>query len=344
MLRNTIIKNRIYPVNQLALIAKAMRDRGVPFSHSIEGTHLTEKELKLSTTKVTSAQVLKMISNACAFIPDPSFAFEVGLGHHLSTFGTYGFAILSAPSLRQACYYAAQYSEISHPLVNISFREHDNSAIWTLSPKGNHLLTRAVSQFIIEMHIGIGISLHQEILGSDYKPKKIELTYASTNLPESSQLLNRCPIQCLQLENRVLLDANWLEHSPNYGDPLSYEHMVEQSRDLLRDFDTEMGIVREVRSLILSNISMGMDQTSICERLAMSPRTLRRALQAEHTSFQKIYDDVRRQLATKYLCETSLTVESIAADLGFSDTANFRKSFIRITGMTPQEMRNKMRT
>jgi AraC-like DNA-binding protein len=50
-------------------------------------------------------------------------------------------------------------------------------------------------------------------------------------------------------------------------------------------------------------------------------------------------DELRRDVAIRYLRETDLTVEEIAESLGFSDAANFRQAFRRWTKAAPYEFK-----
>lgn len=71
----------------------------------------------------------------------------------------------------------------------------------------------------------------------------------------------------------------------------------------------------------------------------MSPRTLRRKLLAEGTSFHEIHTAVRQQAAIELLQDPDLSLEDIAHRLGFSDSANFRHAFKKWTGRTTSEYR-----
>jgi AraC-like DNA-binding protein len=71
----------------------------------------------------------------------------------------------------------------------------------------------------------------------------------------------------------------------------------------------------------------------------MSARTLRRKLREENASFRKVVDDLRMEIAIRYLRDTDLAVEDIAESLGFSDAANFRHAFRRWTKASPREFR-----
>ena len=71
----------------------------------------------------------------------------------------------------------------------------------------------------------------------------------------------------------------------------------------------------------------------------MEPRTLRRRLEAQGTSYRLILAEVRRRLAIEYLRKTRMTTEEIASRLGYSEAANFRHAFARWTGKSPHDYR-----
>ena len=73
----------------------------------------------------------------------------------------------------------------------------------------------------------------------------------------------------------------------------------------------------------------------------MSERTLRRHLEAESTSFRAIFDEIRNLLSKEYLLATELTVADIAHLLGYSETVNFRRAFVRWNEITPIEYREQ---
>lgn len=78
-------------------------------------------------------------------------------------------------------------------------------------------------------------------------------------------------------------------------------------------------------------------------RLAMSPRTLHRKLAAQGESFQSIKDAWRLRQAQQWLSCTDKPVKEIAADLGFSDQATFRRAFAQWTGQPPGALRRAAR-
>jgi AraC-like DNA-binding protein len=73
--------------------------------------------------------------------------------------------------------------------------------------------------------------------------------------------------------------------------------------------------------------------------LNMSARTLRRRLDKEGTSYQRIKDGARRDAAIAFLNNPALTVSDVAELVGFSDPSAFHRSFKRWTGVSPGEYR-----
>ena len=73
----------------------------------------------------------------------------------------------------------------------------------------------------------------------------------------------------------------------------------------------------------------------------MSSRTLRRKLRDKETTYKKIVDEVRMDLARRYLSETGLSIDQIANQVGFTEAANFRRAFKKWTGSNPTGFRKR---
>jgi len=74
----------------------------------------------------------------------------------------------------------------------------------------------------------------------------------------------------------------------------------------------------------------------------MSPRTLQRKLRDEGTSFRKVHDDARREIASDFLADPSLSISQVADRLGFGDVSAFDTAFKRWTGRTPRAYRREI--
>jgi AraC-like DNA-binding protein len=97
-----------------------------------------------------------------------------------------------------------------------------------------------------------------------------------------------------------------------------------------------------VRALLGNDFSRalpGLDE--IAQRLHMTPATLHRRLGAEGTTFQRLKDECRRDVALALLRQQDLSGARIAERLGFSDASAFLRAFRKWTGLTPGEYRQR---
>jgi AraC-like DNA-binding protein len=95
-----------------------------------------------------------------------------------------------------------------------------------------------------------------------------------------------------------------------------------------------------VRRLVASRI--GRDNIGIFDigaQLHMSEATLRRRLDDDGTTYKAIVDDLRRELAGRYIAEPRIAIGEIAFLLGFSTQSAFGRAFRRWNGVSPLEYR-----
>jgi AraC-like DNA-binding protein len=71
--------------------------------------------------------------------------------------------------------------------------------------------------------------------------------------------------------------------------------------------------------------------------LGTSPRALQRRLSEESTTYARIVDDTRRELAEGYLREGRCSMSDIAYLLGFAGAASFTRACRRWWGLAPSE-------
>ena len=104
-------------------------------------------------------------------------------------------------------------------------------------------------------------------------------------------------------------------------------------------------LLLRARSLIAHRLSEApVELAWVASQLAISPRTLQRALQDDGRSFSGLVDEVRCELAKNYLTDASLGVVDLAFLLGFSEQSAFQRAFKRWTGMTPGDYRQQRLT
>jgi AraC-like DNA-binding protein len=103
------------------------------------------------------------------------------------------------------------------------------------------------------------------------------------------------------------------------------------------DTDT---MAQRVRNVLPGTLRQGEASIKVvAKRLNTSSRTLQRKLQEEGVSYTDMIDQVRQELARRYIHENQMSLGEIAFVLGFSQPSAFYRAFKRWMGLTPTEFR-----
>jgi AraC-like DNA-binding protein len=331
--------DKVYPAVKLAAILDALATEGVSSADALKGVALSKDAISLPATRVSLNQVIEFYRNAAKLSRDPHFALHTGLRLNVSAHGMYGFGILSSTNFRQTINFAMKYHQLATPVITINFKEQSGCGIWTFMPLPDVRIDARLYKFVVEMQFGIILSLHRDVMGPSFAAREIHVTYdPPADAPNYPDIFGS-PVLFGQSENALLFDAAWLDGTPNLGNENSYATVVALCDGLMEEFKLRTGLVGRVRRAVMINLMRPINFDDIAKSLNMSARSLRRKLREEDTSFRMLVDELRKDVAIKYLRDTDLTVEDIAEALGFSDAANFRHAFRRWTKGSPHEFR-----
>jgi AraC-like DNA-binding protein len=97
-----------------------------------------------------------------------------------------------------------------------------------------------------------------------------------------------------------------------------------------------------VRSVLVNAKSLaGLELPGVAKQCKVSPRTLRRRLAAESTSFSAVREHVRLERAAELLATGRDSVDTIAKLLGYTEVNSFRRVFKKWSGRTPTTYREE---
>ncbi|MCX7747058.1 MAG: AraC family transcriptional regulator [Clostridia bacterium] len=152
----------------------------------------------------------------------------------------------------------------------------------------------------------------------------------------------KCPVIFNSSRNALVFDLHKLNLpiiDPNKELLMLFEKMVQLALDRL---DCSSSYTKKVTTLILKEVGNNniLSISEVAEKMSMSVRSLQKYLKREGTSYTKLFNKIRMDIAVDYLRNYSITVDEIAYILGFSDISSFYKSFKKWTNLTPGEIRS----
>ncbi len=317
----------------------SLQAEGVAPDQALDLVDLTTSELTAPRTRVSLNQVIQCCRNAIRLTADPCFAFRAGLRFHVSTYGMYGFAMLSSTNFRQTIQFSLKYRPLATPLADIAFKEEGGDGVWTIVPTPHPNVDAALYRFLVDMQFAIQTSLFRDVMGMTFGPRELRVTFEEGARAPPYREFFGCPIVFRQPENQFLFDGTWLDCTPELGNEVTYKALLDCCDLLMEEFHLRVGFVGKVREVLLHNLARPSSLDAVARKLQMSPRTLRRRLREENSTFRGIMNDLRMRVALKYRRDTELTMEQIASALGFSDATNFRHAFRRWDIGAPSDFR-----
>ncbi len=331
--------DRVYAATKLAAVIDTVVAGGVSPAEALAGVGVSQAALLSPDTRVSLQQVLIACGNAIRLSQDQSLAFQAGASMHVSAYGMYGFAILSSADFRKTMSFCERYHLLATPLVTLCFSEDHGLGVWSVDPIVPTPVNDPLYRFIVEMQIGVILSLMRDVMGAAFSPAEVALAYSRPDDFGPAQLLGECRLAFDRPVNQFIFDAIWLDGSAELGNRTTYALVELLCDGLIAEMSELAGVAGKVRALLLQDMGRQPSLTAVAEKLKVSERTLRRQLAQQRVSFRFLLDELRAQLAVKYLRETSMNNDDIAVAVGFRDPANFRHAFRRWTGRSPTAFR-----
>lgn len=309
-----------------------MAARGITAADVVAGTGIDPARLAEPDYLISTQQCHALISNLIRLSGDPSIGLEIGRATTLIDMGIVGYAMASSGTLGQAIDLWLQYgnSPVGFPFALRVFEDSDGS--WGLSLAANGV-SGTLFRFYVEETVSMGMAFGGLLTGAPFEIQELTLAYPEPEQAARYAQQFGCAIHYGARLTRVVVRSPSLQSAIKSNDSEMRELCIRQCSRLMQRISRHGPISSRLRSALTTmNGIPGLDAAA--EAMNMSARTLRRQLQAEHTSFQRVLDEFRVDLAREYLQAGRMPPKQVAFLLGFSDVDSFRRAFKSWTGQT----------
>lgn len=314
-------------------------DHGLTTDEVLMHTGLSPAQLEDPKGELEATQEIQIIRNLVTGLPHlPMLGLAAGSRYHITTYGLWGYAVLSSPSLG-AC--VSMASRMLNQTFSLTTNEVEQLGQQIMVTYHSEHLPADVRQFIMDRDRAAVITLQREILGHPMPYNAIlmrrpepepEIVQAYTELFGIRPMFG-------QAQDRSLF-ASALMHQPlPQADPVTAELCEKMCKKLVEARSNRTGVAAQVRDRLLRTPGRIPDMEAVAAEMKMTSRTLRRHLTTEGASFRALLEEVRSTLAEELMANATLTHSEIAERLGYADVTTFIEAFRRWHGMPPSEFR-----
>jgi AraC-like DNA-binding protein len=309
-----------------------LTESNVDVAQLLRGIGLRPEDLKAETTTLGWQELKAFLLEAARYYKGKSLGFLIGERLLINMHGSLGNAAMSGGSIRQVIDLIARFLELRIDLMRLEVLQQDDHL--TISLVENHslgelrkILTEAIVLAIRNVldFITLGVCPITEV----YFPFEGD--------PERAQPFFGCPVKYQHTKAGFSIPIEPIDKPLKLANRHGFQTALRICEEELEKITQTKNISYRIRKIILQSSHGFPSLDMIASRLNMSPRTLHRRLKEESTSYRDILENVRQQLAKRYLDEQTMSIQEIAYALGYAEISNFRKAFKRWYGMPPSQ-------
>lgn len=325
------------PVYTTRVLCEVANEHGVATSDVLGGTGIGPCDIDNAEAVVAASDEIVAVRRLLGHLPDSrGLGIDVGSRFRLTHLGLFGFAAMSCANLRELFDISMRYFSLTMLDIGVELFEGPDSCLLELHV--DHL-PADVRGFFLERDVAGIITTTSDFALTSIARYADQVT-AEVTLDEETvaPLLGFLPVMSIEFgraHNRLHFPRAMLDEPLPQADRHTLETCVAQCDVLMQRNDQLRGITAVVRSKLFRESGRFPTLPDVAAELDVHPRTLRRQLAYEGTSFRTLLNEVRSTLAVDLLCNVGLTVEQVSRRLGYTDTSTFCHAFKRWYGMPP---------
>jgi AraC-like DNA-binding protein len=290
-------------------------------------------------TPATESAIQAALEASADAFGEPHLALRLPDDLPLRRYGLAELAARSTATLRDGIARLAAYAPLIHPAIVCSLDEAGDEATWTQRTPSR---PRGLGLHANEYAVAYPLSHARRETG---EPLSTTRAWFSNARPRDIAPLHRffgtreVAFGCE--DSGFALPRAALDRPMRGGDPRLLATADDLARAAMLAQPRTSGLLTAVASRIEAFLPNEATIVSVARTMHMSGRTLQRRLDAEHTAFSEVVDDVRERLARRWLDEGTQSLAEVAYALGFSDLGAFSRAFKRWTGQPPGSFRDR---
>ncbi len=326
------------PISYVAILRALVNELGGDGDVLLAGTDLTPADLAQPGGLCPVSLLRRLYLRARDITAEPALGLHYGSHLPLTAHGVLGYALLSCRSVGQALDILMKYYRLLLGGAVLEHRVSGERLVIGYRAAGSALVDRQFDQEVF--YAGLVAALTQ-LLHRPLSDARFRFSYPAPAHRATYVRLLGDQLSFDDSEDAIELPLSLLELTPEFANPAMLQLYQQQCEQMLGQMEARDGLAGQLRRYLLSAQGRFPSLAETAAHFHQSTRSLRRHLAQEQSSFQAVRDEVRMELAERYLRDPALSVAQVAELLQFSDLSNFRRAFLRWTGQSPAQYRRR---
>ncbi|KAA1007238.1 AraC family transcriptional regulator [Paraburkholderia panacisoli] len=299
------------------------------------GADLPDLALRSADVPIRGAQVLRFLSLAAEVTQCRNFGLRLAEYQGLAVLGPILVMMHGARTIGEAMDTLAEFYVLHTSMSSVRAVRDDQGMVLTYDLES---ASGPGEVQAVELGLANGMQYLRSICGTAWQPAVVQFRHSA---PADCTMHRRTFGPSLNFDqdrNAIVLDRGTVAR------PVTQlrrnAHRVLEAH--LRRERAQVEALWTVRTQTMIRALLPFTDSSlnaIARALAMSPRSLQRRLSEARTTFDELREQVREDLALKYVQQSNLRLAEISELLGYSQQSAFSRAFKRLRGVTPRQYR-----
>jgi AraC-like DNA-binding protein len=329
-----------HPAKSLEPVLDVLENMGYERRRCLRGTGIMLSQMESPQARLTFQQELAFYRNALELTGDPLIGLRLGEPFIPQRYGLFGYALLSASTLRRALRVAVNFGQLTFSFFTFATGESGSNAWFAMTDPPP--VEPALHDVYLDRDMSAALVAFSAIIGQAIPLTGVELAHDGHGRQQDYRDYFNCDVRFSSYPSKLLYQSSLLDARLPQSDPDSSQYFRQQCQMLITKLKSHSYFADDVRMLLLAQPGQFPSIEFVAEKLHVSVRTLRRRLTEENSSFRQLLEEVRFQLAKEYLLDTNLPLAEISDLLGYTEPGNFSHAFRRWSGRSPRSFRSTL--
>ncbi|RZL92224.1 MAG: AraC family transcriptional regulator [Variovorax sp.] len=279
----------------------------------------------------------RLLESSAIASGNESFALRMAESRLLSNLGAIGLLVRDQATLRDSLDVLMRYQAMLNGALSLAIEERAGTVVIHEEVMAGRM--HQPTRQRVELALGVMVRTIRQLVGAGWQPRRVCFMHsAPRDTSTHSRLFGHCVEFDCEFNCIVCTKADLDARNPS-ADPAMVRYvqqLIDASGKSL--VATTLEDVRRAIVLLLPSGRCSIEH--VAEHLGLMCRTVQRRLAQQEQSFSSMVNDIRKELAARYVLESDRPLTDVAALLGFSVPSSFSRWYQAQFGCSAKESRS----